>query len=108
MYRADGRVRHGLAVDAREACDAEVHDLYGAVLEEHDVLRLDIAVYYTLVMRVLKRPEYLRNKVYSFSPVYCAFLLNIILESDTVDILHDDILDSVAKAYVVNFNDIRV
>ena len=55
MYGADGAFGHGARIPARETRNAEITDLNGTVLQEHDVLGLNVTVDDALVMRMLKR-----------------------------------------------------
>ena len=108
VHRADGLVGHGLRFCLREACDAEIRHLNGAVLEQHDVLRLDVSVNDALFVGVLQSAEDLHRKVQRLSPFDLALLLNILLQGDAIDILHDDVLNAVTKADIIDLDDIRV
>ena len=68
MHRADRLVADGLALRAGEAGNAEVHHLDGAVRQQHNVLRLDVAVDDALGVGVLQSAEHLRGKVDGFFP----------------------------------------
>ena len=58
-------------------------------------------------MRVRERLHDLRDEVQRLAPVELAALFHILLEGDTVDELHDDIL-RFAAAHVIDRNDVRV
>ena len=80
MHRADGLVADGLALCAGEACDAEVHHLDGAICQQHDVLRLDVAVNDALGVGVLQSTQNLGGKVHGLLPGQgAAALLEIFL-----------------------------
>ena len=108
VHRADGLVGHGLRFCLREACDTEIRHLNGAVFQQHDVLRLDVSVNDALFVGVLQSAEDLHRKVQRLSPFDLALLLNVLLQGDAVNVLHDDILDAVAEADVIDLDDIRV
>ena len=55
VNRADGIFGHSACIAATETRYAEIGDFNGAVLQEHNILRLYVSVYNTLIMRVLKR-----------------------------------------------------
>ena len=55
---------------------------------------------------MLQSTQDLHRKVQGLSPLQLALLLNIALQCDAVDKLHDDILDSVAEADIVHLYDI--
>ena len=101
MYASDGLVGSSLALLTGELGDAEVHDLDSAVSEHHDVLRLDVPVDDALVMSVLESTEYLYNEVDGILPCEDLFLLDVLLQSNAVDILHDDILYLLGEADVI-------
>ena len=108
MNRADGLICHGSGFVFREPGDAEIRHLNGAVLQKHDILRLYIPVDNPFFMGVLKRRQDLAGKMHRFLPLDIVLALDIILQGDAVDILHDDILDPVAEADIVHLDDIRV
>ena len=79
MHRADRLVADGLALRAGEAGNAEVHHLDGAVRQQHNVLRLDVAVDDALGVGVLQGAEHLRGKVDGFLPCQGAAALAQVL-----------------------------
>ncbi len=103
MHGADGLIRNGPAVFPRKARDAEIHDLDGAVLQQHDVLRLDIAVYDPVVVRMLQSPEDLDRKMDGLFPSDRALLPDVLLQRNAVDILH-----AVAEIHIEYPDDIRM
>ena len=98
-YRLFGDGLVGLTV---EVSNAEIHDLYGTVREQHNILGLYIAVNYASVMCVLERTEYLCGKVNGIAPFEHSLALDILRKSDTVYIFHYDVLDLVRKADIVD------
>ena len=59
-------------------------------------------------MCVLKRAENLRCKMHGLLPRYNALLLNILLERDALDVLHNYILELVAVADIINLDYVRM
>ena len=57
-------------------------------------------------MGVLKRSEYLYYEIYSVLPFEAALLLDKFLESDAVDIFHDDELHLLGKSDIIYLYDI--
>ena len=108
MNRANCGIGHCSRFASAESCNAEIGDLDSTVFEKHYVLRLDVAVNDALVMSVLKCAEDLRCKMHGLLPRYNALLLNILLERDTLDILHDYILELVAVADIINLDYVRM
>ena len=53
MNGTDRLLGHRAGRVGRKARDTEVGDLDGAILQQHDIMRLDIAVNDTVLMRVL-------------------------------------------------------
>ena len=62
----------------------------------------------TLVVSVLERSEYLCNKVKCVLPFENALLLDKLLQSDTVNVFHNDILYLIRESDVKYLNDIWV
>ena len=91
-----------------DARDAEVGDLDAAVLQDHDIVRLDIAMDNAAAVGVLERLGDLHGEMQRLAPVEAALLLQILLERDALDQLHDDIVHVAGAGHVVNADDIRV
>ena len=108
MHGADRLIGLCAVVLAGKLRNAEVHDLDRAVGEQHDVLRLDVAVYDAAVMRVLECAEHLNDEVDGILPRQHVLGVDILLERDAVDILHDDILESVREIHIVDLDDVRM
>ena len=88
--------------------DAEVGHLDGAVLEQHDVVGLDVAVDDAALVRVLERAGDLPGEMQRLPPAERAAALHIHLERDPVDILHHEVFDVVRAADVVDRDDVVV
>ncbi len=108
VNRTDRLIGHGARRLVGEARNAEVRHLDGAVLQEHDVLRLDVAVNDAALVGVLQSAEHLCGEMQRILPLDHALALDVFLQGDTVDVLHHDILDHVAEAHVIHLDDIRV
>ena len=59
-------------------------------------------------MSVLKCAENLRCKMHGLLPRYNALLLNILLERDALNVLHNYILELVAVADIINLDYVRM
>ena len=109
MHRANGLIADGLALRTGEARNAEVHHFNRSVCQQHDVLRLYIAVNDALGVGVLQSAEHLGGKVYSLFPGQgAAALLKVLLQRDAVHILHHDVLQTVGYGDIVDFYDVGV
>ena len=108
MNGANRALRHCAGFAAAEAGNTKICYLDVAILQEHDILRLDITVHNSFIMCMLKRAQDLCDKMNRFFPVNDLLLLNILLKRDTLDILHHNILEPVSKTYIIHFYDIRV
>ena len=104
--RTDSLIGHGNCVGIGKLRNAEIHHLDNAVAKEHDVLRLDVAVNYALLVRVVKRTEYLHGVAESFLKAKHLASVNIVFESDTLDIFHYDILYVIPYGNVVDVYDV--
>ena len=106
--RADGLVGHGDGFKLGDAGDAEVHDLDGAVAEDHDVLRLDVTVDDAALMRMLQGAENLHRDL-DRDGIGDGFLgADKVLEGDAVYVLHDDVLQVALELKVNYAHDIAV
>ena len=108
MNRAYRLICNGALLASCKAGYAEIGNLYGAVRQNHNILRLNVPVNNALIVRVLKTLKYLNCKMHRVLPPETALVLYIFLKGYTVDIFHNDILNQIAEAYVVNLYDIRV
>ena len=57
---------------------------------------------YTALVRVLQGAEHLRCEVERVSPLNNALTVDILLKGNAVDVLHYDILNHIAEAYIVH------
>ena len=97
------------ALDAvLELGDAEVGDLRGAVLREHDVLGLDVHVDDAPAVGVAERTGDLGGEVQRLLPRKHALLFEVLVEADALDVLHHDVLRVAGGHHVVDGADIRV
>ena len=108
VHRADGLVGHGLGLALQEPGDAEIGHLDGPVPQQHDVLGLDVPVDDALLVGVLQGQQDLGGEVQGLLPADGPFLLDILLQGDAVDVLHDDVLDLVPETHVVHPHDVGV
>ena len=95
MHRADRFISDRFGIAAGKAGDTKVGDLDGAVGQQHDIVRLDIPVDDPLIVCMLQRFEDLHGKMDRLFPAQHVFLIDIILQSNAVDILHNNRLDAV-------------
>ena len=107
MHRPQRLTRERI-LRGRDLRDAEIGDLHAAVLEDHDVVGLNVAVDDAAAVRVLQRLGDLRGKMQRLAPTQLPLLLHILLERDALDELHDDVVDVVRVRHIVNAHDIRV
>ena len=59
-------------------------------------------------MGVLEGPEDLNGEMHRFLPADVLLLIDILLERDAIDILHDNVLQAVAEAHIVYLDNIRM
>ena len=78
-----------------DAGNAEICDLDAAVLQNHNIVGLNVAVDNPTAVRVLERFTNLGGKMQGFAPVEDSLLLHILLEGNALDQLHDDVVDVV-------------
>ena len=88
--------------------DAEVSHLHTAVPKDHDVLRLDVPMDNTPAVGVAQATHDLGNEVQRFPPVQLSPLLHVLLQCDTIDEFHDDILGIAAPGHIIDRHDVRV
>ena len=105
VYRAE-RLARKRALSRRHLRNAEVCDLDAAILEHHDVVRLDVTVDNAAAVRVLERLCDLRGKMQRLAPVEHLLLLHILLERDAVDQLHNDIVHILGMGHVIDAHDV--
>ena len=108
VHRAQGLLGQGGLGGGGEPGDAEVGHLQAAVPQDHHIVGLDVPVDDALLVGALQGHEDLGGEVDSLLPADGAFLLDILLQGDAVDKLHDDVLDLVAKADIVHLDNVGV
>ena len=92
MHRTDCLILTAADILAGKTGNAEIHYLDGAVTLQHDILGFDIPVDDTVVVGMLQCTQNLFQKVHRVFPAQMPLMVNILVQRDTVDILHDDIL----------------
>ena len=104
-----GLLGHGGLGRGHDPGDAEVGHLHTAVPEDHDVLGLDVPVDDPPAVGVAQGPDDLGGEVEGLPPGQGAvLLLHILLEGQAVNELHDDVVQVVAVAVIIDGNDIRM
>ena len=108
MDRTNGFIsfRGGTHLVAGQACNTEIRHLNGAVGKQHNVLRLNIAMYYRLIMSVLKCAKNLHREVYRLFPADVLALIQVLFKSDAVDILHHNVLQTLTKTHIQHLNNV--
>ena len=106
---AQGLLGHGVLGSRHDAGDAEVSYFDAAVPQDHDVLGLDVPVDDPPAVGVAQGPDDLGDEVEGLPPVQAAVLfLHILFQGNAVDELHDDIVQVIPLAHVVDGNDVGV
>ena len=104
--RADGLIGHGNCLGFGVLGDAEIGHLDGAVGQKHNILRLDIAVNDLFLMCVREGAQNLFDIIDGFLPGERADTIDVILQGDAVDKLHDDIFEVIGNNDIQNFYDV--
>ena len=104
---AERLTREGI-LSGGDAGNAEICDLDAAVLQNHNIVGLNVAVDNPTAVRVLERFTNLGGKMQGFAPVEDSLLLHILLERNTLDEFHDNIVNVIRTRNVVDTHDIRV
>ena len=86
--------------------DAEVSHLHAAVFQHHDIVRLDIPVDDPPAVGMLQGLADLNGKMQGLLPVQNALLFHVLLQADTVDQLHDDIVRLLGGRNIVHRHNI--
>ena len=106
---ADHRLRVGVVRGRRlrELGEAEVEDLHAIIVDDEDVLRLEIAMNDSLLMRGRESARKLRRIFDGQSRREAAFI-QFVAQRHAVDELHDDVRTAVVSADVENRDEIRM
>ena len=109
MHRTNGLVAHHLALGAREAGDAEVHDLDLTVSQQHDVLGLNVPVDHTLPVGMIQCVQNLLGEMHHLFPGEgLAPPGHVLLEGNAVDVFHHDVLELVGDRHVEHLHNARM
>ena len=107
MHRAQSFLGQGIAL-GHQPRDAEVCNLHGAVFQHHNIVGLDIPVNNAPAVGVLQRLGDLDAEMEGLLPVQHAFFLHILLQRDSVDQFHHNIVRRLRGGNIVDGDDIRV
>ena len=109
MHRAQSLLGEGCLGCAGQPGDPKIRDLYAAVPEHQDVLGLDIPVDDPPAVGVAQGPEDLGDEMDGLPPVQRgAPLLHVLLQGHAVNELHDDIVQPVGMAHIVDGHNVHV
>ena len=108
MNRTDGFSRHSTGFTARKTGNAEVCNLNGSILQQHDILWFNIAMDNSFFVRMLKGTKNLNGKMNSFLPLDFTLLAEVILERNPINIFFHNILNAIAKADVIHLDNVRM
>ena len=86
--------------------DAEIGHLHTAIPQHHDILGLDVPVNDAAAVGMTEATHDLGDKMQRLPPVHMAAALHILLQCNTVDKLHDDIVNALRTGHVVNRHNI--
>ena len=106
--RTDGPVRNGPGLGHGDLGDAEVHHLDAAVLFHHDVLGLDVPVNNAVVVGVAQGKHQLDTEGGGNVGTHHPHLLDVLLQGDAGDVLHDDDRVLAVQKDVVDLDDVGV
>ena len=107
MDRPQRLLGQGIAL-VHDPGNPEVHDLHRAVFQHHHIVGLDIPVDNAPAVGMLQPLGDLHGKVEGLLPVKNALDLHILLQGNSVDQLHDNIVGAVGGRNVVDLHNIRV
>ena len=109
VHRPQSLLGEGGLGGGHDPGDAEIGHLDAAVTEDHDVLGFNVPVDDPPAVGVSQGPDDLGDEVQGLPPIQAALLfLHVLLEGDPVDELHDDIIQVVPLAHVVDGDDVGV
>ena len=90
MHTAHRLAGQHLVICPGNAGDTEVHHAQLAVIQQHDVLGLDIPVDNALFMGMLQCAQNLHRKMNGLFPAHLGLLIQVLLQSDPVNIFHNN------------------
>ena len=106
MHRPNGLLGQG-GLRGRQAGNAKVSHLNAAVPQHQNVVGLDVPVDDAPAVGVVQRPQHLGDKVQGLLPLQgSAALLHILLQGHAVNELHDDVVEPIALAHVIDTHNI--
>ena len=88
--------------------DSKIRHLHLALTGNNDILRLDVPMHNLIVVRNLQAGGHLNSDAGSLFDCQPALLLDIGLQRDAFHQLHDNVVDILLVAYVINIYDIRM
>ncbi len=88
--------------------DAEIGQHHAAVVVEHDVGGLHVAVHHATLMRMAERAGRFPEHTLDIVVMQRLFLIEHVLESSTHDVLHDEIVEPAFALDAVDRNDVGV
>ena len=87
---------------------AKIHQRRLSAGAEHDIGRLDVAVHDAQVMRVIERLRHLLHHVGGLRQRHGAIVAHPTLQRVALQVLHDEVMQVVNGADIVNGDDMRV
>ena len=102
---AQSLLGQGIAL-AHNPGNAEVHDLDAAVLQHHHIVGLDVPMDNAPAMGVFQALGDLHGKMQGLLPVEHALDFHVLLQGNTVDELHDDIVRRIRRGNVIDLDNI--
>ena len=107
MNAAQGFLGHGVS-RIRKAGDAKISHLHAAITQNHNVLRFDVPMDDTTAVGMGKSAHDLTDKMQGFPPIQLTAALHVLLQGNTVNQFHDDVLDAIAAGHVIDRDDVGV
>ena len=107
VHRAKGFLSQSIALGHHPG-NTKVRHLYGAVLQHHHIVRFNIPVNDATAMGMLQCLGDLDGKMQGLLPVQHTLFLHILLQGNTLDQLHNDVVRHHRGGHIVNRNDIGV
>ena len=91
-----------------KAGNTEIGNFYTAIPQDHNVLRLDVAVNNATAMGVVQTADDLRDKMQRFAPVHLTAALHILLQRNAFQQFHYDIFQFPLTGNIINGHNICV